>query len=140
MKPDLTLLGDAHVARYRETNGEVGYLWNGATCLLLTTTGRTSGKPLTVALIFAADGDRSILIASKGGAPEHPHWYRNLAANPVVQAQIKGHRFTARARTVEGAERTRCWAIAAEQWPNYDEYVKRTSRVIPVVVLERTAR
>src|SRR5262245_25551791 len=139
VKPDLTLLGDAHVAKYRETDGEVGYEWNGATCLLLTTTGRTSGKALTVPLIFAADGDRSILVASKGGAPEHPHWYRNLEANPTVQVQIKGDRFTATARIVEGAERDRCWALATRMWPNYDEYVKRTSRVIPVVVLERGA-
>jgi deazaflavin-dependent oxidoreductase (nitroreductase family) len=139
VQPDLSLLGDAHVAKYRETEGEVGYRWNGATCLLLTTTGRESGRPRTVPLIFAADGDRCILVASKGGAPEHPHWYRNLAADPRVQVQIKGDRFTATARTVEGAERDRCWALATAGWPNYDEYVKRTSRVIPVVVIERSA-
>jgi deazaflavin-dependent oxidoreductase (nitroreductase family) len=138
VQPDLTLLGDAHVAKYRETNGEVGYLWNGATCLLLTTTGRRSGKPRTVPLIFAADGDRCIVVASKGGAPEHPGWYRNLTANPGVQVQVRGERFNAKARSVAGAERERCWAIASAQWPNYDEYVKRTTRVIPVVVLERT--
>ena len=63
-------------------------------------------------LIFAADGERCIVVASKGGAPEHPHWYRNLVANPTVQVQIKGDRFTATARTVEGAERERCWALA----------------------------
>lgn len=138
MQPDLTLLGDAHVAKYRETDGAVGYVWNGATCLLLTTSGRASGEARTVPLIFAPDGDRSIVVASKGGAPEHPHWYRNVAANPTVQVQIKGDRFTATARTAEGAERDRCWALAAAQWPNYDQYAKRTSRVIPVVVLERS--
>jgi deazaflavin-dependent oxidoreductase (nitroreductase family) len=138
VQPDLSLVGEKHVARYRETDGKVGYLWNGATSLLLTTTGRASGEPRTVPLIFAADGDRCIVVASKGGAPEHPSWYRNLAANPAVQVQIKGEKFDARARTVEGAERERCWAIASAQWPNYDEYTKRTSRRIPVVVLERT--
>ena len=137
VRPDLTLLGDGHVAKYRETDGEVGYLWNGATCLLLTTAGRTSGKPRTVPLIYAADGDRCIVVASKGGAPTHPSWYRNLAAHPTVQVQIKGETFRAKARTVEGAERDRCWAIARAQWPNYDDYAKRTTRVIPVVVLER---
>jgi deazaflavin-dependent oxidoreductase (nitroreductase family) len=137
VQPDLTLLGDSHVAKYRETDGEIGYLWNGATCLLLTTTGRRSGEPRTVPLIYAADGDRCIVVASKGGAPEHPNWYRNLATNPIVQVQVKGERFSARARTVEGEERDRCWAIATAQWPNYDEYVKRTTRVIPVVALER---
>lgn len=137
MRPDLSLLGDAHVAKYRETGGEVGYVWNGATCLLLTVTGRASGTPRTVPLIFAADGDRAIVVASKGGAPEHPHWYRNLAAHPKVEVQIKGDRFLATARTVSGAERERCWKLATAQWPSYDEYAKRTSRVIPVVVLER---
>ncbi len=137
MRPDLSLLGDAHVAKYRETDGEVGYVWNGATCLLLTVTGRRSGTARTVPLIFAADGDRAIVIASKGGAPEHPHWYRNLAANPKVEVQIQGDRSPATARTASGAERERCWKLATAQWPSYDEYAKRTSRVIPVVVLER---
>ena len=138
MKPDLSLLGDAHVAKYRETDGQVGFRWNGATCLLLTTTGRKSGEPRTVPLIFAADGERCIVVASKGGAPEHPYWYRNLAVNPEVRVQVKGDVFTATARTVEGEERDRCWEIVTAVWPNYNEYVKRTTRVIPVVVLERT--
>lgn len=135
--PDISLMGDEHVAKYRETDGEVGYEWNGATCLLLTTTGRSSGEPRTVPLIFAADGERCIVVASKGGAPEHPQWYRNLAVTPTVQVQVKGDRFAATARTVESDERDRCWALATACWPNYDEYVKRTTRVIPVVVLER---
>jgi len=134
---DLSLLGDAHVAKYRETDGEVGFIWNGATCLLLTTTGCASGEPRTVPLIFAADGDRCIVVASKGGAPDHPHWYRNLAANPTVDVQVKGDRYRATARTVEGAERDRCWSLANAMWPSYDDYAKRTTRVIPVVVLER---
>ena len=137
MKPDLSLLGDAHVAKYRETAGKVGYLWNGATCLLLTVAGRSSGAPRTVPLIFAADGERAIVVASKGGAPEHPHWYRNLHANPKVEVQIQGDRFPATARTASGAERECCWKLATAQWPNYDDYQKRTSRMIPVVVLER---
>jgi deazaflavin-dependent oxidoreductase (nitroreductase family) len=135
--PDLMLLGDAHVARYRETDGEEGYLWNGATALLLTVTGRKSGEPRTAPLIFARDGDSCIVIASMGGAPMHPQWFRNLEVDPNVQVQIKGERFAARARTAEGEERDRCWAIAAEQWPNYNVYAERTERVIPVVVLER---
>lgn len=136
--PDLTLIGDTHVTKYLETDGEIGYLWNGAPCLLLTTTGHKSGKPRTVPLIFGPDGDRCILVASKGGAPEHPHWYVNLTAHPTVEVQVKGDRYTATARTVEGEERDRCWAIATSVWPNYDDYVTRTTRRIPVVVLERT--
>jgi len=137
MKLDFSLLGDGHVEKYRETDGEVGYLWNGATCLLLTTTGRRSGLPRTVPLIYAADGERCIVVASKGGAPDHPRWYENLAANPDVEVQVKGDRFLATARTVEGAERDHCWKLANEMWPSYDEYAKRTTRVIPVVALER---
>ena len=138
-QPDITLLGEEHVAKYRETDGEVGYEWNGATCLLLTTTGRHSGEPRTVPLIFAADGERQVVVASKGGAPDDPQWYSNLAANPAVEVQVKGDRFTATARTALGGERDRCWALATAVWPNYDEYVKRTERVIPLVVLERSA-
>jgi deazaflavin-dependent oxidoreductase (nitroreductase family) len=135
---DLSLLGDAHVAKYRATDGEVGYVWNGATCLLLTTTGHASGELRTVPLIFAADGERFVVVASKGGAPTHPHWYRNLAASPAVEVQVRGDRFRATARTVEGAERERCWGLATAVWPRYDDYAKRTSRAIPVVVLERS--
>ncbi len=139
IKADLSLFGDAHVARYRETDGAEGYLWNGAPCLLLTTVGRRSGLPRTVALIFAPDGDRQILVASKGGAPTHPLWYENLVAEPRVEVQIRGERFPALARTVtDPDERAAAWAAATAVWPNYDDYVTRTDRVIPVVVLERT--
>jgi deazaflavin-dependent oxidoreductase (nitroreductase family) len=137
VQPDLTMFGEEHVQKYRETDGEVGYLWNGAPCLLLTTTGRKSGEPRTVPLIFGPDGDDCILVASKGGAPDHPLWYKNLDANPTVQVQVKGDKYTATARTLEGEERDRAWAIATSVWPNYDEYVTRTTRVIPVVVLAR---
>jgi deazaflavin-dependent oxidoreductase (nitroreductase family) len=139
-QPDIALLGDEHVAKYRETDGAVGYLWNGATCLLLTTQGRASGEARTVPLIFADDGERWVVIASKGGAPEDPHWYQNLDAEPAVEVQVRGDRLPAHARTVTGGERDRCWALAVDVWPNYAEYVKRTTRVIPVVLIERDAR
>lgn len=135
--PDLTLFGDEHVRRYQETDGEVGYEWNGATCLLLTTTGRRSGLPRTLPLIFATDGDRLVLVASHGGAPVHPAWYRNLMADPRAEVQVKGERWAVTARTAEGGERARLWALMTVDWPNYDEYTTRTDRVIPVVVLER---
>ena len=78
-----------------------------------------------------------MIVASKGGAPHHPHWYLNLVANPDVEVQIKGDRFRARARPAEGAERERLWRQMNEMWPHYDEYRQKTERVIPVVVLER---
>ena len=137
VQPDISLIGDEHVKVYRETNGEQGYLWNGAPILLLTTTGRKSGQARTSALIFGRDGDDLLLVASQGGAPTHPNWYHNLSANPNVTVQVKGDRFPATARTAQGAERDELWKVMTAVWPNYDEYTKRTTRVIPVVLLER---
>jgi proline iminopeptidase len=135
-----TLFGDEHVQRYRETGGEVGHVWRrGARVLLLTTSGRSSGEPRTVPLIYAEDDGRFVLIASKGGAPSDPGWYLNLRKNPQVEVQVRDEVFRARARTAEGDERARLWKLATAQWPDYDEYVKRTEREIPVVVLEPTS-
>lgn len=133
-----TLFGDEHVRRYRETGGEAGHIWRrGAKTLLLTTKGRKTGKPTTAPLIYEQDGDDYVIVASKGGAPEHPGWYRNLAKDPDVEVQVKDEVFDARARTATGEERERLWRLAAEQWPDYDAYQQRTERAIPVVVLER---
>ena len=135
-----SLFGEAHVQRYRETGGEVGHIWKeGSTILLLTTTGRKSGEPRTTPLIYAQDGDRYVIVASKGGAPEHPGWYENLAKTPEVELQVLDEVFPARARTAEGEERDRLWRKANEVWSHYDEYAEKTDREIPVVVLERTA-
>ena len=134
------LFGEEHVRRYRETDGEVGHIWReGSTILLLTTKGRTSGEPRTTPLISAEDGDRYVIVASKGGAPEHPGWYRNLEQDPNVELQVLGEVFPARARTAEGDERQRLWRKANEVWRHYDEYQTKTDREIPVVVLERAA-
>jgi deazaflavin-dependent oxidoreductase (nitroreductase family) len=134
------LFGDEHVRRYRETGGEVGHIWReGSTILLLTTTGRKSGEPRTTPLIYAQDGDRYVIVASKGGAPEHPGWYENLAKDPNVELQVKDEVFPARARTAEGDERERLWRKANEVWPYYDEYQTQTDREIPVVLLERSS-
>ena len=88
-------------------------------------------------LIYENAGDGYVVVASKGGAPEHPGWYRNLSKDPEVELQVKGDVFPARARTAEGEERERLWELMNEVWPHYDEYATRTERVIPVVVLER---
>jgi deazaflavin-dependent oxidoreductase (nitroreductase family) len=133
--PDITLVGDDHVKAYRESDGEVGYLWNGATSLLLTTTGRKSGEPRTSALIYAQDGDDYLVVASMGGAPQHPQWYLNLTANPEAEVQVKAERIPVIARTASDDEKPRLWKIVTEQWPNYDVYQTRTDRVIPLVVL-----
>ena len=133
------LFGEEHVRRYRETGGEVGHEWKeGSTVLLLTTTGRTSGEPRTTPLIYAVDGDRYVIVASKGGAPDDPGWYLNLSKTPEVELQVKDEVFGARARVAEGDERERLWAKANEVWPHYAEYATKTEREIPVVVLERS--
>ena len=136
-QPDISLIGDEHVKVYRETNGEQGYLWNGAPILLLTTTGRKSGQARTSALIFGRDGDDLLLVASQGGAPTHPNWYHNLSANPDVEVQVEGDVFPATARTATGDEKARLWSIMTDVWPNYDQYQGRTDRQIPLVVLTR---
>ena len=137
--PDLTLVGDEHVRRYRETDGEVGHIWNGVPTLVLTTTGRKSGEQRSSAMIYGKDGDSYVVIASQGGLPTHPNWYHNLAADPHVHVQAGGTKTAAVARTAQGAERDRLWALMTGIWPNFDTYQTRTDRVIPVVVLEPTS-
>jgi deazaflavin-dependent oxidoreductase (nitroreductase family) len=132
------LFGEEHVRRYRETGGEVGHDWKGGSkILLLTTKGRKSGEPRTTPLIYENAGDAYVIVASKGGAPEHPGWYANLAKTPEVELQVRDEVFPAHARVADGEERERLWKLAAQQWPAYDDYAKKTDREIPVVVLER---
>src|SRR5689334_21695591 len=96
---DDQLFGAEHVRVYRETGGERGYHWRGTTILLLTTTGRKSGEERTTPLIHRTDADRWIVIASKGGYPEHPGWFQNLEANPEAEIQVLDQVIPVRART-----------------------------------------
>jgi deazaflavin-dependent oxidoreductase (nitroreductase family) len=133
------LYGQQHVERYQATDGEEGHSWrNGTTILLLTTTGRKSGKSYTTPLIYALDGLNPVVVASQGGSPTHPDWYLNLVTNPDVGVQIKGEKFSARPRDAEGEERERLWKLMNSVWPDYEAYQRKTDREIPVVVLERT--
>jgi len=134
---DLSLYGDEHVRRYEETDGAEGYVWNGAPCAILTTTGRKSGEPRKSALIFGQDGDDYLLIGSQGGAPTHPKWFLNLRDNPDVVLQVKGDKFAGRARIATPEEKARLWKIMTKDWPSYDDYQTRTERDIPLVVIER---
>jgi deazaflavin-dependent oxidoreductase (nitroreductase family) len=134
---DDNLFGAEHVRVYRETGGERGYHWRGATILLLTTEGNRSHEPRTTPLIYRTDDGRWVLVASRGGAPENPSWYENLLANPDAEILVKDERVPVRASTAEGEERERLWRLMAEVWPDYDRYQERTERQIPVVVLTR---
>ncbi|TQN31586.1 deazaflavin-dependent oxidoreductase (nitroreductase family) [Haloactinospora alba] len=133
------LFGAEHVQRYLETDGAEGHDWQGTTALVLTTTGRRSGQPRSTPLIYQRDGDSYVVVASYGGAPEHPQWYRNLVAHPTVTVQVREQRFTAHARTATPPERERLWPRLADAWPAYDDYQAKTDRTIPVVILEPTA-
>jgi deazaflavin-dependent oxidoreductase (nitroreductase family) len=104
--------------------------------LLLTTTGRKSGKPQLLPLIYGKTQKAYVIIASKGGAPSHPAWYLNLLAHPDANVQVEAKRFRVRARTATGAERSTLWDHLVRIYPPYTEYQKRTAREIPVVVLE----
>ncbi len=125
-----------HIKQYVESGGAEGYTWRGTEILLLTTIGRKSGTPRRTALIFREIDGNYVIVASKGGAEQHPLWYLNLLANPEAEVQVKDKRFKAVARTAQGDERTRLWNKLAEVWPDYNEYQAKTDRQIPVVVLE----
>ena len=131
------LFGDEHVRRYRETGGEVGHDWMGTQTLLLTTTGRQSGKERTTPLIYGRAGDDYLIVASKGGADQPPAWYVNLREHPDVEIQVWGERFPARARTATADEKPPLWHEMVGHWPAYADYQRKTDRDIPVVVLER---
>jgi deazaflavin-dependent oxidoreductase (nitroreductase family) len=131
------LFGQEHVDRYQATDGEEGHEWQGTTALLLTTTGRKSGDERTTPLIYQEHDGDYLIVASKGGADEPPAWYRNLEADPTVRVQVKGDKFTAKARTAGPDEKPEMWSTMTAVWPDYDEYQRKTDREIPVVVLER---
>ncbi|MCW3020112.1 MAG: nitroreductase [Solirubrobacterales bacterium] len=134
---DDDLFGAEHVRVYRETAGQRGYDWRGTTILLLTTQGRNSGEPRTTPLIHRTDGERWVVVASKGGAPAHPGWYENLQADPDATIEVRDETVPVRASTAQGEERDRLWTLMTEVWPAYDEYQTKTDREIPVVVLSR---
>src|SRR4051794_6470337 len=135
----MTLFGDEHVRRYRETGGEVGHDWEGTQTLVLSTTGRKSGEQRDNALIYGRHGDDYLVVASKGGADTPPAWYLNLQADPDVEVQVGDDRFPATARTASPEEKPEVWRTMVAEWPDYDNYQRKTDREIPVVVLSRRA-
>lgn len=126
------------IAEYRATGGQVTGRFGGRPLLLLTTTGAKSGQPRITPLNYSTDGDRLVVIASKGGSPTHPDWYHNLVANPEVTIERGDETFRARAMTAEEPERTRLLEQQAAQMPFFAEYERQvTARQIPVVVFAR---
>jgi deazaflavin-dependent oxidoreductase (nitroreductase family) len=131
------LFGKDHIERYQATEGKEGHRWNNTQTLLLTTIGRKSGEPRVSPLIYDLHRGDYVVVASKGGAPQHPGWYLNIESNPEVEVQVWGDRFKARARTATPEERAEIWPKMAAEWPDYDNYQRKTDREIPIVILER---
>jgi proline iminopeptidase len=134
-----------HANRYLASGGTDGHLYHiklegrpemDVPSLLLTTKGRKSGDRFIFPLFYGRTGKGYFIVASKGGAPEHPGWYRNIEADPVVEIQVGTEKLTARARTATGAERAKLWDEGLKFWPPYADYQKKTEREIPVVVLD----
>jgi deazaflavin-dependent oxidoreductase (nitroreductase family) len=134
-----------HVDRYLKSGGKDGHMYTAAfpgrptltvPSLLLVTKGRKSGEKYLFPLFYGETGKSYYIVASKGGAPDHPGWYKNILANPEVELQVGTRTMKAKARTVSGAERAKLWEGALKFWPAYAEYQQKTQREIPVVVLD----
>lgn len=138
MKMFLSLMSGVHTALYRATKGRLGGSMSKVPILLLTTKGRKTGKVRTTPLMYGREGDDLVVVASVGGAPENPAWFHNLKGHKA-QVQIGEEQWKVKAREVEGEERERLWQLMVGLWPSYAEYQKKTSRRIPVLVLERVS-
>lgn len=146
LAPGLATWMVEHGNRYLSSGGKEGHMYKVTPpgysemvvpALLLTTTGRKSGEKYIFPLFYGEDNGRYIIVASKGGAPDHPSWYKNIQANPEVEVQVGTKKLRARARTVtDKAERSQLWEKALKFWPPYADYAKKTEREIPVVLLE----
>jgi deazaflavin-dependent oxidoreductase (nitroreductase family) len=122
---------------YRRSGGRIGGKMFGAPLLLLTTTGRKSGRSWTVPLMYQVDRDRWVIIASNGGSAKHPAWWLNLRSQPDASAQIGRETYPVTAAETTGEERERLWRRMADMYKGYDGYAQKTTREIPVVVLQR---
>jgi deazaflavin-dependent oxidoreductase (nitroreductase family) len=125
------------IEEFRANDGKVGGRFANTSLLLLHTTGAKSGKQRINPVAYTTDGDRLVIIASKGGAPTNPDWYYNLVANPKVDIEVGTEEFRAKAQVAKGPERTRLYEQRAAQYPGFAEYERKTERTIPVITLIR---
>jgi deazaflavin-dependent oxidoreductase (nitroreductase family) len=135
----IKLLVTIHRGLYRVSGGKWGQTFFGSPILLLTTTGRKTGRSRTWPLTYLPEGEDLIVIASNGGQPNHPAWYLNLRVNPHVSVQLGGRTRTMIAQTTDGDQRARLWSRVVQEYPAYKEYQRKTDREIPVVVLQPEA-
>jgi deazaflavin-dependent oxidoreductase (nitroreductase family) len=134
---DLNEFNHNLIDEFRASGGKVTGIFEKAPLVILTTTGAKSGEPRTFPVVYTRDGDRLVVIASKGGSDENPAWYHNLVAHPAVTVELPDETYEARAVVTEGDARDRLFRAHADLMPNFDEYQAKTSRRIPVIVLER---
>lgn len=127
------------IAEFRANGGRVGGPFEGAPLLLLTSIGAKSGAARTTPLMYLPDGERIVIFASKAGAPTNPAWYHNLLANPSATVEVGGDIFDVDVSVATGEERERLFNQQSELRPQFADYAQKTTRQIPVVVLERAA-
>jgi deazaflavin-dependent oxidoreductase (nitroreductase family) len=135
---DMKAFNQNLIEEFRANGGKVGGRFEGRPVLLLTTTGAKSGRRFTIPLVYLPDGERLLIFASKAGSPHHPDWFHNLVANRTVTVEVGPETYKATATVLTGEERDRLYQRQVEAMPQFGEYQKNTSRVIPVVALERT--
>lgn len=131
------ILSKAHAALFGISGGRVGSRLVDNDMMLLTTTGRTTGERHTVPLLYLGDGDDLVVIASYGGRPDHPDWYKNLLSEPLAHAKVKGDQFDVAATTMNPEDRADWWPRIVNAYADYHTYQERTEREIPVVRLSR---
>jgi deazaflavin-dependent oxidoreductase (nitroreductase family) len=124
------------IDEFRANGGAVTGMFAGAPMILINHRGAKSGTPYTSPLVYTRDGDNYVIIASKGGAPEDPQWFRNVVAHPDITVEVGSETIPVRARVAEGEERDRLFRAQADLMPNFADYATKTTRTIPVVVLE----
>jgi deazaflavin-dependent oxidoreductase (nitroreductase family) len=127
----------AIIDEFRANSGKVGGRFEGKTLLLLHTVGAKSGQERINPVAYVADGDRLVIIASKGGAPTHPDWYYNIRAHPLVTVEVGREKFQAQAAIATEPERTRLFNQMVAMMPGFADYQRKTTRVIPVIILTR---
>lgn len=125
------------IGEFRANQGKVGGMFEGMPLLLMTMTGAKTGRTLTRPVCYTRDGDAIVIIASRGGAPHNPPWYHNLVANPVITVEVGAEKFKARATVTSGKERQRLFDQMAKQMPFFADYQRKTTRQIPVLMLNR---
>jgi deazaflavin-dependent oxidoreductase (nitroreductase family) len=135
--PDMKEFNEGVIKDFRANGGRVGGQMENIPLLLVTMKGAKSGRTITLPLAYSKDGNRFVVIASFAGAPHNPSWYHNLVAHPDVTIELGGEKFPAKASVAQGAERDRLYKQQADQLPIFNEYQQKTTRRIPVIVIER---